>query len=180
MTFSPLAEVSPVLKRRTELEPRPESDTPVSALYRRHGSWLLSALRRKFGRDAAEDLAQDVYLRLSSRPPEEDIHNPKAYLMTVAGHLAIDAARKRRRQMPSEPLASFDEWTTGEDSTQFEFIAVKEAILSMPAPLRDVFLMSRFGGMTYQTIAAELGISIKTVEWRMSRAFQHCSDRMKR
>lgn len=100
--------------------------------------------------------------------------------MTVASNLAIDAERKRRRQAPSEePIVSFDDWTAGEESSQFEYMALKEAILTMPLPLRDTFLLSRFQGLTYQAIAQKLDISVKTVEWRMSRALEHCSERMR-
>ncbi len=181
MTPSPIVETRSVLERPEAKAPVPTAsdDSSLAVLYSRYGAWLVSALRRRFGREVADDLAQDVYARLSSRPLEGDIRRPKAFLMTVASHLAIDAERKRRRQAPTEPIVSFEDWASGEESSQFEYLTLKDAILTMPRPLRDAFLLSRFRGLTYQAIAEELGVSVKTVEWRISRALEHCSEQMR-
>ena len=43
-------------------------------------------------------------------------------------------------------------------------LQLKEVILSLPAPYREVFVMSRFGALTYEEIAHHCGLSVKTVE----------------
>jgi RNA polymerase sigma-70 factor (ECF subfamily) len=48
----------------------------------------------------------------------------------------------------------------------------------MPPLYRDIFVLNRFGGMTYPEIARARGISVKTVEWRMSKALEHCASRL--
>jgi len=151
----------------------------LSALYSRHGAWLVSALRRRFGREMADDLAQEVYLRLSGRPFEHEIRSPKAFLMTVASRLAIDAERKRRRQALLEQSVSVEDRAPGEVSSQLEYVALKEAILTLSKPQREAFLLSRFRGLTNQAISERLGISVKTVEWRIARALEHCAERMR-
>ncbi|HFC00705.1 MAG TPA: RNA polymerase sigma-70 factor, partial [Phaeodactylibacter sp.] len=44
---------------------------------------------------------------------------------------------------------------------------------------RAVFQLSRFDGLTYQQIATQLGISIKTVENQMGKALRVLRERMK-
>lgn len=49
--------------------------------------------------------------------------------------------------------------------------ALWRAIDSLPSRCREVFLMSKRDGMSNAAIAAELGISVKTVENQMTKAF---------
>ena len=49
---------------------------------------------------------------------------------------------------------------------------IKEALDSMPSTTRDIFLRSRNQDQTYKEIGDELSISIKTVEYHISKALQ--------
>jgi len=48
--------------------------------------------------------------------------------------------------------------------------AIEEGIEKLPPKCKNIFLMSREGQMSYQEIADELGISLKTVKTQMYRA----------
>jgi RNA polymerase sigma factor (sigma-70 family) len=51
-------------------------------------------------------------------------------------------------------------------------VAVQAAINRLPPRCREIFLLSRDGGLTYAEIARSLEISVKTVETQMGRALK--------
>ncbi len=156
----------------SQSEPEPEDRPELEAAYRTHGRWLVDFLRRRFGHEAAEDLAQETYLRLarSGAGPR----NPRA-LMAIT---ALNAARDQGRRRKARPRLVGDENAMARESypaNQAEALLLKQVVLSLPHNLRVVFLLSRFAGLTYEEIARHCGISIKTVEERMSKALAICA-----
>jgi RNA polymerase sigma-70 factor (ECF subfamily) len=51
-------------------------------------------------------------------------------------------------------------------------IRIQSAIKELPEKYKEVFEMSRFGEKTNAEIAAKLGISIKTVEYRITKSLK--------
>ena len=140
-------------------------------LYRRHGGWLLAFLRRRFGAQEAEDLAQETYLRLARSKP--DIRHPRALLARIA----LNAARDQVRRAAVRPrFLSQDMFPEqGLPAHQAEALLLKETILALSPKLREVFVLSRFGGLTYEEIARRCSLSVKTVEKRMTKALRTCA-----
>ena len=135
-----------------------ENVRDLDGVYRQHGHWLLTLLRRRFGREAAEDLAQEAYLRIADRPPSEPIQNPRGLLMTVASNLARDTFRRDRVRADHTARAAGDVGPFGADHwTAEDDLQVREAILSLPPKLRDVLLLSKIGGLTNREIAQRYG-----------------------
>lgn len=171
--------------KQNALTPTPADAAPptIDELYRSHGAWLEGALRRRFGRavtEIAEDLVQETYLRLAPRAVAVAIERPRAFLMRIASNLALDHLRRRnlservlsRLALPQPPTAH-------QSAEPLAALELQDVILSLPEPLRDVFVLSRFGSLTYEEIAHHVGLSVKTVEWRMSKALALCAERLK-
>ncbi|WP_334163929.1 RNA polymerase sigma factor [Phenylobacterium sp.] len=151
----------------------------LDQLVRRHRGWLVAVLRLRFGRDAAEDLAQEAFLRAARQPDPAALRRPKAWLLTVALNAARDQHRRRAVRPPLTEADGGVELTDAPLAAhQDEALLLKQVILALPPHLREVFLLSRFGGLTYEEIARRLGISIKTVEWRMTKALATCAARL--
>jgi RNA polymerase sigma-70 factor (ECF subfamily) len=149
----------------------------VGALYRQYAAWLKARLSRRYGGDV-EDLVQETYLRIEPYSRAREIRHPRALLMTIASNVAIDAARRRGREWRAGGWED-DDVRMGEDGGQPEHLLLKQIILSLPPHLRSVFILSRFGNLTYAEIGERLGISQKTVEWRMSKALAHCAAQLR-
>lgn len=58
-------------------------------------------------------------------------------------------------------------------------LELERIVLDLPEKIRDVFVLSRFRHMTNAEIATTLGISVKTVEWRMGKALAYCMSRLR-
>lgn len=152
-------------------------EADVGQLYREHSDWLRRRVSRRFGADDAEDLVQETYVRTAGR--DYSLSHPRGFLLTVAFNLGRDLARRRNTASRAVAVSS-DACLKGERADassggQFETIMLKQIVLGLPEAERRVFLMSRFEGLSNIAIARALGISVKTVEWRMSRALARCA-----
>lgn len=154
-----------------------EVDEPdVEQLYRQHSDWLRRRVSRQFGPEDAEDLVQEAYVRTADH--RRSLSHPRGFLLTVAFNLGRDLARRRKTALCAVAAAPESGPATGMNVSsggQIETILLKQIILALPEADRRVFLMSRFEGLSNSAIARALGISVKTVEWRMSRALARCA-----
>lgn len=157
---------------------RSRRHTRLEAFYRRYSPWLVARLRRRFGADT-EDLVQEIWLRVAGIEADLDIRYPRAFLLKIAFNIGLSGDRqtRRRRQIldSAAPLG-----TMALEPTQNAIVQIQEIVLALPQPLRDVFVLSRFGGLTNSQIAEQLGISPKTVEWRMTKALAQCAAELRR
>lgn len=145
----------------------------LNRLYRSYARWLAERLSRRVGAADAADIVQETYLRITPADAGS-IRHPKAFLLSVAMNLVRDKARRDKRRSAAQDEAARDRG----HAYQPDPVLLKQLVLSMPELYRDVFVLSRFGGMTYNQIATLHGVSVKTVEWRMSRALEHCTQRL--
>lgn len=124
---------------------------PFERFYERHKGEVLAFLRKRAGRDRADDLFQETFLRaLRAYARLEHGEQLRAWVLTIAGNAVIDAARRER------PTAELTVEPAGED----ERPAVEEL-----APLTDglppkerAAVVLRYGyDFDYDTIGAALG-----------------------
>lgn len=173
----------PVIKIGSGRDKGAEEDDSLRAWHASHSSWLHAFLRRSLHIPASEadDIVQDTWLRII-RTSLAEVEHPRAFLSRIALNLFRD---RRRRDVVRNAhhhlvLASdrdrVDAQALTEQEAQRE---LEQAILDLPQNIRDVFVLSRFRHMTNREIAAHLGISIKTVEWRIGKAIQLCANRLR-
>src|SRR5215471_8314955 len=125
-------------------------------------------LRRAVGQaDAARDLTQDVFLRVSRAVvPKVAEREVIIWLFSIARNLVFDHHRKRVRRPNQVALVDED----SRPPTQDVEVAVNEALATLDDLDRDVFLMREMAGLGYQEIAEACGLTPDAVRSRIHRA----------
>lgn len=124
----------------------------------------------------AEDLAQEVYLRLLG-VDKAKLHKPLAYIYGIASHVVADYRSEPRhaREFLSEDeddvLENLAEATPDDlaDRLNLQQQLVR-ALTQLPRMHALVLLAHKHRGLSYEEVAAELGLSIHTVEKYVTQA----------
>ena len=150
------------------------------SIYKRDHGWLIHWLRRKMGgSDSAADLAQDTFVRLMSKPAVlQSLHEPRAYLATVAHGLLVDHWRRLSLERAwMEALASLPEDQAG--SPEDRLVALQalqeiDRLLDQLAPkAREVFVLSQVDGLTYREISERMQLAERSVRRYMAVSYTH-------
>jgi RNA polymerase sigma-70 factor, ECF subfamily len=169
------------LPRSQDPPPLPDPSDRVrafDALFRANYAGLCRFAGRILGSPAAaEEVVQDLFLYIWERHEVIDASTPsRAYLYRAAHNAAVNRLRRRRvesRWAEKQAATEAAPVTADEDMGLEELsLAVARAIERLPERTRLVYTMSRQNGLSYQEIASALGLSIKTVEGQMARAFR--------
>jgi RNA polymerase sigma factor (sigma-70 family) len=150
-------------------------------LYRDHRGWLEGWLRRRMGNacDAA-DLSQDTFLRLlASSQRIADLHEPRAYLLTVGKRLLSNFYQRRSlEQAYLNALASLPGDCVPSPEQRWLLLetlqALDELLDGLPRAVRRAFLWSQLEGLSYPQIAERLEVSERTIKRYMAQAYEHC------
>jgi len=136
------------------------------------------AYRYVRSREVAEELVQDVFLDAWERYEQGHAFDaPKAYLFAAVRNAAASYLRHQGVVERFEPetveLFSHSDPSPDAICRSAELSqALDRAVSRMPERCRLVFTLSREQGLTYAEIAQLLGISPKTVETQMGRAYK--------
>ncbi len=153
----------------------------VAHLYGDHHPWLLSWLQRRLGNAAdAADLAHDAFVRLLTRPLHFDsAPQARVYLRTMAGGLCVDLWRRRTlEQAWLDALAAQPEACAPSAEQQaivLEALHEIDAMLrGLPARTAHAFVLAVACEMTDKEVAAQLGVSTRTVRNHVALAMLAC------
>lgn len=156
----------------------------LAELFARHHAELYRYVARFTGdADLAEDVVQDVFVRLAERPPADQAH-VRGWLFRVATTAAIDAMRGARRRLalmrdrperlpmgdpPPDPAAALERAETRR--------RVREALTGLAQRERVVLLM-REEGFAHREIAEAVGTTTKSVGTMIARALEKLAGRL--
>jgi RNA polymerase sigma factor (sigma-70 family) len=140
----------------------------ISSWVRQWHRQLQRFLKRRSVTDAdAQDLAQEVYLRLLRFDGVELIRQPQAYLCKIAAHVACDWQLESRQSKPHSSEA-LDE-LIAEDTMAEALDAERRrqrlhaALQNLPANMRTALTLQYRDGLSYEEIAKQMNASLRSV-----------------
>ena len=157
-----------------------DSANAFDDLFRLYGQRLF-LFSKRFMRDPedAKEIVQNVFVKIwENRANIDEFQSFKSYLFSIAYNSIITEFRKKHREQ--KLLENIKLTTPGYhqdleeqllyESTKHE---IDKAIEALPQRRKLIFKLSRFEGRSYQEIAAELEISVNTVENQISEALKY-------
>ncbi|HWI86440.1 MAG TPA: sigma-70 family RNA polymerase sigma factor [Sphingomonas sp.] len=143
---------------------------------------LLRFLRARGAGEDAEDVMQELWLKIERLQPQGPIGDPRAYLFCMADNLMHDRGRAAMRRLRREHAwGEAGYGPTGQDeapSAERALAArqrlgqVELALASLGARSQAIFRRFRIDGISQVNIAREEGISLSAVEKHLQRAYR--------
>lgn len=146
-------------------------------LFHRHYDRVYGILFRLVGtRAEAEDLLQEVFMRLYQRPPHDQNreHNVGAWLYRVATNVGYNAIRSRKRRWQrntvlvppeSDPAANPERQVVNDETAA----AVREALAQMPQQQAQLLILRQMG-LSYAELAVACEVNVNSVGTLLARA----------
>ena len=152
----------------------------IGDLYTGHHRWLLGWLRKRLHcADSAADLAQDTFARVLTARDSLYVMEAKVLLVTIARGLVVDHYRRRALEASFlEALAALPESYAPSPEARLlvleTLMQIDTLLDGLPVKVRRAFLLSQLDGWTYAEIAADLKVSVSSVQQYMTRAYTAC------
>ena len=147
----------------------------LAEVYRRHAGAVFALARRLLAdRTLAEEVVQEVFLRLWNNPDrfDPDRGSLRSYLLAQCHGRSVDLIRSessRRRREEKELTLAAEAGYDVEHEVWDMAVAdrVKVTLQSLPEGEREAILLAYFGGHTYREVADLLGTPEGTVKSRI-------------
>ncbi len=159
-----------------------EKPDEIAEHFEAYGQEILGFLRRRVSSpEQAEDLLQQVFLRVMGRADWKEVRNPEAYLRATARHVLVDFYRTQNSRDKGVVLEYQESWHADEtwqpdnSALSQEFVNRLAAALDSLSPkVQRAFVLSRVYGHTYKQIGEILSLSPRTVEKHVAKAVARC------
>lgn len=151
---------------------------------------FIPSLRKFVGRrvpaNDIEDIVQESLVRVWNRVCDEQIENPKSYLIRIAAAVIIDRSRRERTRR-LKMHCSLEECHHPDDRLSPHRIAVAHeqlaifvrALECLPERTREIVTAIRLEGHSFKAVAEGLGITVSAVEKQLAHGLSVLSSRVK-
>jgi len=171
---------------------RPAPTDPLIEIYLERRANLVRYFAARCGSLAiAEDLAQELYLKIATRDQEVTAENPVALIYRIATNVMLDRARGEARAVARDAAwrQAAHVMIGGEDvaeeapadeavSSRQRLRQLVEATADLPPQMQRAFRLHKLEGLSHAETAQVMGISVKSVEKHISAALRTLTARL--
>lgn len=173
---------------------RSAGDSPLTrAFFEKRENLLLFLAARTRCMATAEDLLQDLYLKVAAVGTDEtDVRAPSALLYRMAANLMVDHVRSAQRssrrsaewRRETRAFVGVEE-VAGEPAADEAVIArervrlLAQAVAELPAQMGRAFRLHKLEGRSQKDTAEAMGVSVKMVEQHIQAAVQRLAQRLR-
>ncbi len=166
----------------------PPKPTPLLTAYLEQRATLVRLFARRTGDAAlAEDVVQELYLRLETVAAEERIGNPLAYMMRMANNLYLNRIRARTSERvrdrawhdlshgggAGEETVADAPSPEAEVSSRQQLLLLVATLKELPERTQTIFRLHKIEGLSQTEVARRLDISVSSVEKHLSAALKY-------
>lgn len=164
----------------------------IDAYMRKRSDLLRFFALRTGSAAAAEDIVQDLYLKISGMEAPADLRSPEAFLYRMGSNLMLDRAKAERRQAArdhawSEAGGGGGPEPVAQEPPADEAVASRQrlqrllaAVDRLPPKAAAAFRLHKFDGLTHGEVAQKLGVSRSAVEKYIMAALRALIDEVER
>ena len=172
---------------------KPADDSPlIRAFFEKRESLLLFLASRTRCMATAEDLMQDLYLKVAAAGPSDDVRAPSALLYKMAANLLIDHVRSHQRssrragewRVETRTILGGEE-IVGEPAADEIVVAkqrvrqLSEAVAALPPQMGRAFRLHKLEGLSQAQTAQAMGVSVKMIEQHIAAAVRQLTQKLR-
>jgi RNA polymerase sigma factor (sigma-70 family) len=173
-------------------ERRADGDPLLAAFLEKRENLVLFLAARVRSLATAEDLVQDLYLKIAGTPPGAEVRAPVALLYRMAANLVVDHVRSDQRgarrnaqwrldtratlgavDLVSEPAA--DEALVARERVRL----LAQAVGELPPQMGRAFRLHKLVGKSQAETAEAMGVSRKMIEQHIAAAIRRLAERLR-
>jgi len=169
-----------------------EESPLIRAFFERRENLTLFLAARTRDMATAEDLVQDLYLKIAGLDPGTEVRAPEALLYRMAANLMVDHVRSAQRssrrsaEWRMETRIVLGGQDVAQEAAADEMVMSKErvrqlaaAVAGLPPQMGRAFRLHKLEGMSQAETAQAMGVSVKMVEQHIAAAIKNLSQRLR-
>jgi RNA polymerase sigma factor (sigma-70 family) len=164
----------------------------LAAFLERRENLVLFVAARLRSMATAEDLVQDLFLKVAAMEPQAEVRAPVALLYRMAVNLMVDHVRSDQRASQRNAQWRRETHTTlggldivGEPAADEALVAkervrqLAEAVAELPPQMGRAFRLHKLEGLSQAETAQAMGVSRKMVEQHIGVAIRRLAERLR-